>query len=328
MKSLNASYRYWPLFVVTLIVCAYVYSKPTTGAYAAFTDDIIQETSDEQYPDQKRFLKPGQVPGFLHRIPEPCQDCYPGISDPGLDSAAAVKQALSRAALLHALSEPAEITFITDFYTQRIHQKQWEVYGHLFEIPLSIQRMKPDTLFINQFGEAVVMAKPAKNIIPKGKKVILSGFIQEKSYDRLCDFIYRFEVSKSKEKAFVMRLINDDFSIETRKPDKPLAAYPRYNFHYHQNTETDSTWTAVGMPTISGLWPAFFGSIMKKMFFTVRNQADYYVGSLSDSYSVALSANLKRETGNTRFRIEYKGCDIYNNMLNPNLDFYLNLKKP
>lgn len=301
--------------------------EQTTFA-TAFSQAKVFGTSNQKYPDQKRFINPGQIPGFLYRLSASCQNCYPGISDPGLDSTAAVKQALTRAALLHALSKPTEITFITDFYTQKIHQKEWEVYGHLFEMPLAIQQMKPDSVAINQFGEAIVLAKPAQKINNREKQVILSGFIQEKTFAALSDFIYRFEVNKSKKKQFVMRMINDKFSIESRVSDTIKESYPRYNFHYDDNIESDSTWSTAGIPTISGLWPAFFGSIMKKMFFNVKDRADYKVGSLSDSYSVALSANLKRETGNTHFSIKYAGCDIFNNMMNPHLDFYLNLEKP
>lgn len=327
MKSLNTTYQFGLLFVVAFLVCSFFECKQTASANV-FADSLMHETSSQKYPDQKRFLNSGKIPAFLYRIPGSCQNCYPGISDPGLDSTAAVKQALSRAALLHALSNPVEITFITDFYTQKIHQKQWEVYGHLFEMPLSVQQMKPDSVFINQFGEALVLAKPAKKIIAREKQVVLSGFIQEKTYAELSDFIYRFEVNQSKKKQFVMRMVNHNFSIESAVSGRIKESYPRYNFHYHENAEADSTWSTAGISTNSGLWPAFFGSIMKKMFFTVKNRADYEVGNLSDSYSVALSANLKRETGNTHFSIKYAGCDIFNNMLNPHLDFYLNLEKP
>lgn len=313
-----------PLFLVAFIVGAYLCRKQTAVAYPS--ESLHYRNVYQQYTDQKRFLQPAQVPGFIYRFSGSCQDCYPGISDPGLDSATAVKQALSRAALMHALSKPTEITFITDFYTQKIHQKQWEVYCHLFEMPLSVRPMQPDSVIINQFGEAIVLAKPVKKTTSKEKKVILSGFIQEKRYAELSDFIYRFEVNKSKKQEFVMRMVNQNFSIESHASGKTIEAYPRYNYHYDENVKTDTAWTAAGIPTISGIWPAFFSSIMKSVFFTVKNRADYEVGSLSDSYSVALSANLKRETGNTHFSVKYTGCDIYNDMINPHLDFYLNLE--
>ncbi|MFW5974943.1 MAG: hypothetical protein ACOCQ6_01925, partial [Bacteroidota bacterium] len=137
-----------------------------------------------------------------------------------------------------------------------------------------------------------------------------------------------FEINTTQKRDFVMRSVNNNFSIESRTNRKTTKTYPHYNFHYLDNTESDSAWITKGIPTSSGLWPAFFGSMMKSVFFTIKNRADYEVGSLSDNYSVALSANMKRETGNTHFSVKYKGCDIFKNMLNPHLDFKLNLEKP
>lgn len=275
------------------------------------------ESGFPHQPEQKRFFSPGEVPRFLTAIPSDCNRCYPGISDPGLDSARAVNQALQRAAIFHALTKDTDIHFITDFYTKRIHQKTWEVFVHLFEVSLELEPMKADSVMVNQFGEAVVLASPNRKLLSDKQNIVVSGFIQEKSYGMLSDYMYRFEIKDPLKSVFLARLVNDKYSIETTSLSGEEGKYPLYNYHYTGNVDNDSSWHSHGFPLNSGLWPAVFGSVMKSLFFHAKETADYEAGNMRDSYSEQLNARLKRQTGNNTFTMSFAGCEIYRNHITP-----------
>jgi|GEM_PF-1640240 hypothetical protein len=277
-----------------------------------------------KYSDQRaqeRFFNAGIIPGFLAKIPEGCDDCFPGISDPGMDSAAAVEQALQRAAILHALSKKTDIHFITDFYTKKIHRRRWEVFVHLFEMSIPVYPLQADSVFINQFGEAVVLASRVNTILSGTQDIVLSGFIQEKSYGKLSDYMYRFEIKDPLKTLFLARLVNDKYSISTIDTAGREQDYPLYNYHYQETTASDSSWHSRGFALVSGLWPAVFGSVMKSLFFYAKETADYEAGDMRDSYSKQLNARLKRQTGTNTFKISYAGCAVYRNRLIPFLEF-------
>jgi hypothetical protein len=218
---------------------------------------------------------------------------------------------------MEALTNKTEIKFITDFYTKVIHDKQWEVFAHLFEITLKVKNMKPDTIFFSKYDEAIVLAKPEGNLLSERKRMVLSGFIQEKTYGNLADYMYRFEMKSPAGDMFVVRIVNDNFSVESLQNDKTNTDYPKKSFIYNSNIADDSTWKTPGFSLRTGLWPSFFGGLLKNMFYQVKETAEYEVGNMRDTYSEELNARLKRQTGSNTFSVDVQGCEIYNNHLTP-----------
>lgn len=271
---------------------------------------------------EKRFLSPGEVADFFLHPKENCNKCFVGVSDPGMDSLAAVKQALNRAAIIQALSKKTEINFITDFYSKMIHDKKWEVFAHLFEVALKTGEMKADSVMINQFGEAVVLASPINKLLSDKKRIMLSGFIQEKTYGGLADYVYRFEVKNPVKSVFLVRIVNDNYSVQTVYASGKTDSYPLYNYHYGQSIPCDTSLKTPGFSMKSGLWPSFLGSILKSLFLEAKETAEYEVGNMRDTYSEELDARLKRQTGNNRFTMRYEGCEIYSNRIYPQITIY------
>lgn len=267
----------------------------------------------------KRFNSPGIVPNFMAHFPESYQNCYPGISDPGLDTAQAIQQALKRAAIIHALSKKTDISFMTDYYTKNIRSRKWEVFVNMFRIPLKVSKMTPDTVFFTQFGEAVVAASPQKGFLEKKDLIVLSGFIQEKSYRDISDYIYRYEIEENEQTHCIIRVVNNNFGVESTL-EGSLVKYPLYNYHYQSIGQSVSEEQARGFKLTSGLWPAYYSSIMKTVFLKSKATADYYVGNLRDSYSKDLNAKLKRQSGRNTFSLRYLGCQIDDNYFTPTIE--------
>lgn len=280
-------------------------------------NETIQQQNQPANSQQYKFPSKSDIPDFLKNKNSICKSCFLGISDPGLDSTLAVEQALLRAAVLEALTDKTEIKFITDFYTKVIHEKKWEVFAHLFELNLKVKNMKPDTVFFSKYDEAIVLAKPDGNLLTDRKKLVLSGFIQEKTYGNLADYMYRFEMKSPAGNTFVVRIVNDNFSVESLLGDESKTDYPKKNFIYNSNITDDSTWTTPGFSLRTGLWPSFFGGLLKNMFYQVKETAEYEVGNMRDTFSEELNARLKRQTGSNTFSVDVQGCEIFNNHLTP-----------
>lgn len=305
-------------FVMVLTSCATGIAMQPEKNNIQSSETIHQQKADQSTDSpQYKFPSKSEIPDFLKNKSTICKSCFLGVSDPGIDSALAVKQALDRAAVMEALTDKTEIKFITDFYTKVIHDKQWEVFAHLFEITLKVKKMKPDTISFSKYDEAIVLAKPEGNLLSDKKRMVLSGFIQEKTYGNLADYMYRFEMKSPAGNTFVIRIVNDNFSVESLHGDKPKADYPKKNFIYNSNIATDSTWKTPGFSLRTGLWPSFFGGLLKNMFYQVKETAEYEVGNMRDTYSEDLNVRLKRQTGSNTFSVDVQGCEIYNNHLTP-----------
>jgi len=306
------------IFFIVLASCATGFDVQPENNNRLTTETIPpKEKNQTTDRPQYKFPSKSETPGFLINKKSSGKNCFLGISDPGIDSALAVKQALQRAAVLEALTSKNEIKFITDFYSKVIHDKKWEVFAHLFEVTLKVNKMKLDTIFFSKYDEAIVLAKPENNFLADKNRIVLSGFIQEKTYDNLADYMYRFEMKSTEESKFVVRIVNNNFSIESLQGNQVKSSYPKKNFIYNSNIVDDSAWKTPGLSLGSGLWPSFFGGTLKSLFYQVKETADYEVGNMRDTYSEELNVRLKRQTGRNTFSVDVQGCEIYDNHLTP-----------
>ena len=279
------------------------------------------ENSEEKFQNHTTFLYPDTLSNLLtYDSAAMGKDYYPGISDPALDSAKAVNQALYRASFFYALKKGVKMRFLTDFYKKLVMSEGQEKFIHAFTISLPLYPMKPDSVYTNQFKETIVLAKPEKKTFSNGSdSCLLKGFIQEDIYKGKTDFTYRFELDDGESNTFILRMINNKYSLKSVWKGQEVR-YPYYNYHYVSRNPragyADIDHKGFFSSNIS-LWPGLFGSLARSLFFKAKAFADYKVSAMSDSYKNLLDGKLMRQKGISRFQLSYQGMYVKENHIIP-----------
>lgn len=279
------------------------------------------ENSEEKFQNHTTFLYPDTLSNLLtYDSAATGKDYYPGISDPALDSVKAVNQALYRASIIYALEKGVEMRFLSDYYKKLVLSDGKEKFIHAFTISLPLYAMKPDSIYTNQFKETIVLARPEKKSFSNGSdSCLLKGFIQENIYKGETDFTYRFELDNGESNTFILRMINNKYSLKSIWKGHDVT-YPYYNYHYvsrnppagYANRDHKGYFSS----NIS-LWPGLFGSLARSLFFDAKSFADYKVSSMNDSYKNLLDGKLMRHMGKARFHVSYNGIYVKENRIIP-----------
>lgn len=164
-KQRNSGIIITILFVLSMVP---VDGQNTAKQQFAKTFHADKTAAQSRYtePENKRpflFATPWTVPRWMnpfHNIGDSLGYMI-GVSDPGLDSADAVKQAKLRAIALHLIMQKSKIKNLTDYYSNELENVNTEMYEYFSsaETLAKIPRYEVARLEFSNFNEAVVVLK-------------------------------------------------------------------------------------------------------------------------------------------------------------------------
>lgn len=280
-------------------------------------NSTILKTALQDSTQQTKSPSESNIPGFLKKSNKFCENCTLSISDPEMDSANAMEQALQRAGILSSLSDFTDIKFVSDLYQKENGKNKSEIFAHLFEIYTTVKPMKVDTAFFSKYDEAIILARPKGCETDDDDQITITGFIQEKAYGDQADYLFRFEMKTVTKSLFLLRIVNDDYYVESIRKSVDSMPYPKRIYNYATNISNDTDYTHAGFSLNSGLWPAYIGGVLNSVFYKSKETAEYEVGSMNDAYSQKMRVGLIREIGVNTFSVNVCGCEVYDNRLTP-----------
>ncbi len=283
--------------------------------------------------EEKKYvspLKPSPLPEWISGFDTVSDAEYPmafGISDPGLDSALALKQAEIRALGMLAIFNGCTIQNLTDNYTaETTDDEVFEKFSSFSQITAKanagLQQMKIYKTGFTDYGEAIVLAGFADTAsMPEANPVkVLSDYFmwEEGDHDALKVYdTYHFHVARpgAFSTGFACHNTKNSVLISSELDSLKLEFdYGRFRYFTRNGPQPDEETVmdfSIGAMS-EGLWNAYLVAVLRQIEMSEKQTSE--IKRMDDQYNGKMQG-LNREISNIRHRFMLSGIFIADNNL-------------
>ncbi|HNQ83076.1 MAG TPA: hypothetical protein PKM34_05485 [Bacteroidales bacterium] len=314
------------LFLIPVIVHSQV--NVTNSVEVDYNYQQYKSVFDEE---QGAFGEPAPDPGtpppiLFNTVPGWLQEPMPasaasfqviGISDPGLDSVTARRQAIFRALYLGSLMNGCRVRNLVDYYSQEKSAHNSELtgkYADYFEFtsfsPHGVDESTVVHQHLNDNGECLVIidfpaysgGNPALAFQTNG---MITEFQRNGKYESNSRIDFSLKAGRHDDAdgfRYLFRSINGLVDMESYSGNEMLPqADARYK--YTQTVTTEAPRDKQGIKTDRGLWNALLLAIIKDITVDIRTRSAL-VKSTADNYTGnSLALDREAVTGKLSFRL-------------------------
>ncbi len=258
-----------------------------------------------------------------------------GISDPGLDSAMAIKQATIRAIAMHALLQKTHYKNISDDYSALKETSRKGTYQTKYQdlskitttIPYAKELPKPEKIFFTKYGEALVLLKTLEEQslqdTMKVQAEYMQVLIERNTLPERIEFV-NFKIL-STDSAFYSsnysyKKFNRSYEINSSINEKEISI-PARSFHYIKadSLAEDSIGTNMLCFDLNkGLWNAYIHGSLSTINLCAK-QMPQFIKNTYDNYS-AKDEQLVRSVTSVVFKTDIEGIKIKDNEIHLLID--------
>lgn len=297
-----------------------------------FEEIFEEETTDSKYSKRENhsgayhYVPPQVVPAWFINPPvSNGNEVYAiGISNPGMDTTAALEQALLRAEIIANVFRKSTTQLLCDFFTNEMQRSNSIVFEHFARVTAKLPRQKGNYQVVdsyrNRFDETLVLIKyePPKKVKASQLQTIrlelYRNEIDSKTYG-VYESIYELLVQPESVEADAMEFYqltelgkrSDVVSGGTKKENQ----VPIYSLKYSGLPMADS---ASNCFLSHGLWKDYYKSILLQILERAREKPEN-ISFLSENYNSENNQNLTRGISVNKMRFVLTGVQAEQNQL-------------
>ncbi len=317
------------LFLFTFLFAAQGFSQFDKEK---FEEIFEKETTDDKYNSRdnhssKYLHKPTQhLPSWFYSPPISNNNSIiaMGISDPGLDSADAMKMAIYRAEIMANILRKSTSQLLCDFFLNDKTNSQQIVYEHFSRIitkmPDSVQGLNVVNSFRTEYDETIVLIRyqPLDKVSHLKLNTVFFELYKNETQNSIYgnyESIYELLVKKSNVNSSVPMFYqlteygprNDVIgAIDTLEYKVPI-----YSLIYASDSAKNISFS-------HGLWKEYFKATTNHILNVARKKPEN-IKVMGDKYQTDSYEKLTRGLSVNKMRFVYEGIKIENNILSVKL---------
>lgn len=317
------------LFIFLLLSTVAAHSQYDQKKFSEIFEDEMDDekyTTRTNHSSKYQYSPPQSIPswfsnppvadsGFVYAI---------GISDPGLDSTAAMDMAIYRAQVVANILRKSTTQLLCDFFMNEQSHSSSIAYEHYSRInakmPISTHNFEVVDSYLNQFDEAIALIKytPPSKVAPTEMQKIMFELYKNETessiygnYESVYEMIIKENLHSEKNYALYQLTEYGKRSDVLSEQDTLKGQVPIYTLAYSGLVSTD---TVPFQYFTHGLWKEYFKSIMSFIIARAREKPEI-VSVLADKYQTESYEKLTRGISVNHMRFVLSGIKAENNQL-------------
>ncbi len=284
----------------------------------------------ENHSGAYQFIPPQPVPSWFVNPPVSTgNEVYSiGISDPEMDTTAALEMAILRAEIMANVFRKATTQLLCDFFSNEVNQSNQIVFEHFARVNAKLPKLSGTFELINtyrnRFDETLVLLKyiPPKKVKTNQLQSIRLELYRNEietstigEYESIYEMLVQPESTDEKIPAFYQLTELGKRADVVSGGSKKEHQVPIYSLKYNGLPMSDSASVCF---LSHGLWKDYYKSVLVQILETAREKPEN-ISYLSDSYSTESFQNLTRGVSVNKMRFVLKGIQAEQDKLKVSL---------